>query len=347
MSNLNRVCLTPEPGDSNFFGNSVAINENYLAVGDLGANKVVIYTLDNYGQWSRAREIVPPADLAFDREGFMFGGGLELDGDVLTISARIKNVNSSKTNFSSSTVADILSQYSYKRYLINLKTDTEIHPIELLMQREPESNLIRFNLLHEGKIKQFVLPDPDIKIKNLGSKEISPISNVALHKNLLLVGYSLQDWAGGAFLFDLDRLNAEPLKLTVEKATLGTSVAISEQFAVVGYHGIRWYFAHPSITIERPFKTLIKNLNNGLVSVVQTFGVLSLSGNILAVMRPGNREEELGNPLQVFRIDQNSNLHLIMKQENLCQAKVENGFLVTIEAYEDVKLCVTPLSEFQ
>lgn len=346
MSNLNRVCLTPEPGDSNFFGNSVAINENYLVVGDLGANKVVIYTLDNYGQWSRAREIVPPADLAFDREGFMFGGGLELDGDVLTISARIKNVNSSKTNFSSSTVADILSQYSYKRYLINLKTDTEIHPIELLMQREPESNLIRFNLLHEGKIKQFVVPDPDIGINNLGSKEISPISKVGLHKNLLLVGYSSHGRTGGAFLFDLEQLETEPLKLTAKEATLGDNVAISEQFAVVGYHGIRWYFPDPD-TIKRPFKTLIKNLNNGLVSVVQTFGVLSLSGNILAVMRPGNREEELGNPLQVFRIDQNNNLHLIMKQENLYQAKVENGFLVTIEAYEDVKLCVTPLSEFQ
>lgn len=36
-----------------------------------------------------------------------------------------------------------------------------------------------------------------------------------------------------------------------------------------------------------------------------------------------------------------------MRRENLYKAKVENGFLVTIEAYEDVKLCVTPLSELQ
>ncbi len=200
MSNYGKACLFPDLSDSQGnFGSSIAINNNYLATSNITLNKVIIYTPNNSGEWIKNKEILPPESLNLDANGSIFGSGLELDGDVLTISARIKNVNISKTNFSSSTVADTLSQYSYKRYLTNLKTDIEIHPIELLMQREPESNLIRFNLLHEGKIKQFVLPDHDVVIKNLSSK-------VALHKNLLLVGYSLQDSPGGAFLFDLDRL---------------------------------------------------------------------------------------------------------------------------------------------
>ena len=347
MSNYGEFCLFPDLNDSQGnFGFSIAINNNYLAISNITLSKVIIYTLNNFGEWIKNKEILPPESLNLDAHDSIFGSGLELDGDVLTISARIKNVNISKKNFSSSTVADILSQYSYKRYLINLKTNTKIQPIELLMQRDEQSNLIRFNLLHEGKIKQFMIPDPDIEIKHLGSKEISPISKIALHKNLLLVGYSLQDRTGGAFLFNLEQLETEPLKLTVKEATLGTNVAISEQFAAVGYHGIRWYFPDPD-TIKRPFKTLIKNLSNGLVSVVQTFGILSLSNDILAIMRPCNPEQELGGLLQVFRIDRNNNLHLIMRQENLYKAKVENGFLVTIEAYEDVKLCVTPLSELQ
>ena len=57
-------------------------------------------------------------------------------------------------------------------YLIDLKTDTEVKPIDLLLQREPESNLVRFNLLREGKIEQFVL-------FNMGEENFG--SKVALH----------------------------------------------------------------------------------------------------------------------------------------------------------------------
>ena len=103
MSNPKKTCFFPEPNDSKaYFGTSVVVNDKYLGVGDIGANKVIIYTPDDSGRWSRTREILPPEDLALDREGSIFGYGLELDGDIVTISARIRNPDVSKDDLSPS-----------------------------------------------------------------------------------------------------------------------------------------------------------------------------------------------------------------------------------------------------
>ena len=127
MSNSDQFCFFPNSSDSQGnFGSSIAINDNYLAIGNTTLNKAIIYTPNDSGKWIKNKEILPPESLNLDANGSIFGNGLELDGDILTISARIKNVNISKTNFSSFQVADTLPQYSYKRYLINLKTDTKI-----------------------------------------------------------------------------------------------------------------------------------------------------------------------------------------------------------------------------
>ena len=183
MSNTNKTCFFPESYESRCFGfgSSFVANNKYLAVGHTGLNKVIIYTSDDSGKWKINREIISPVDLALDREGSIFGNGLEIDGDVLTISARIRNPDVSRDSLSPYQTVNVAHKYSYSRYLIDLKTDTEVKPIDLLLQREPESNLVRFNLLREGKIEQFVL-------FNMGEENFG--SKVALHQNLLLVGYS-------------------------------------------------------------------------------------------------------------------------------------------------------------
>ena len=167
-------------------------------------------------------------------------------------------------------------------------------------------------------------------------------SNVALDRNLLLVGYSSSlDNTGGAWLFDLERPQARSQKLAIEDTALGGTVAISQQFAAVGYEGFRWYFPQGN-PFDKSYMTLIQNLNNGSTKIIQSFGKLSLSSDILAVMRPCNREEELAGLLEVFRLDEDITPHLI-RRTNVAKAKVQNGFLITLKTYYCTELCIEPL----
>lgn len=346
MSNPNRICFLPEPHDHSF-GSDFVINNKYLAVGDIGAKKVIIYTPDDSGKWSRTREIRPPVDLVLDGRDSIFGNGLELDGDVLTVSARIRNPDVSRDGLSPTQAANTPPTYSYRRYLINLKTETEVQPIDLLVQREPKSNLVRFNLLRQGKIEQFVLPDmgEDSFGYYHGASSVYG-SNVALHENLLLVGCSsyyreTDIETGGAWLFNLAQPEAEPLKVASGDAAMGSAAALSKQFAAVGFYGVTWRFSQ---TLEqKSTHTIIRNLNDGSTTVINSFGELSLSGNILAVMRPGRAYGEVVFPiLEVFRIDENTTPHLIIRRKNASRAKVQNGYLIFLH-YNGSQLCIESL----
>jgi hypothetical protein len=346
MSNPNRICFFPEPHDRSF-GSDFVINNKYLAVADTGANKVITYTPDDSGQWSRTREILPPVDFVLNVESF-FGNGLELDGDVLTISARIRNPDLPRDSLSSSQTANRPPKFSYRRYLINLKTDRELQPIDLMVQREPESNLVRFNLLRQGKIEQFILPDMGEEyFGNYHGADSIYGSNVALHENLLLVGcssyYQETDIeTGGAWLFDLAQPEAKPLKVAAGDVAMGSAAALSQQFAAIGFYGVTWRFSR--ILERKSTHTIIRNLNDGLTTTFDSFGALSFSGNILAVMRPGRGCGEVVYPiLEVFRIDEDTTPHLIMRRKNVSRAKVQNGFLIFLH-YNGSRVCIEPLS---
>jgi len=335
MSNPKQFCIKPEPEASWRFGEYVAINDKYLVFTDSLRNKVTVYTPDNSGKWEKTREILPPADLDLGRKfssAFGTGTGIELDGDVLTISARTKNPERFKKGLSQSQ-KDKIPRYLYWRYLTNLKTETPLKPIDLLVEPEPDLSLVRFNLLRRGKIEQFILP-------NMGKEILG--RRVALDGNLLLVGYLSEDGTGGAFLFDLARPEAEPLNLAVEDTALGNRVAVSQQFAAVGFDGHYWYFPQGNAR-DRSHKTLIRNLENGASTIIRSFGQVSLSGNILAVMNPGSGDTE-SQFIEVFRLDENAQAHLITKR-TVFIGEVQNGFLFTKKFNDSNKVCIEPLPQ--
>ncbi|NJL53518.1 MAG: hypothetical protein HC930_17550 [Hydrococcus sp. SU_1_0] len=68
------TCLESKPEDTYNFGQALAINDNYIAVGDPEANRVAIYSYDeSQNKWSRAREIYPPKNSIIDQVGSGFG----------------------------------------------------------------------------------------------------------------------------------------------------------------------------------------------------------------------------------------------------------------------------------
>ncbi|MEL7009814.1 MAG: hypothetical protein AAGM29_14555, partial [Cyanobacteria bacterium J06588_4] len=86
--------------------------------------------------------------------------------------------------------------------------------------------------------------------------------------------------------------------------------------------------------------TLIRNLENGATNTIKSFGKVSLSGNILAVMK--SHSDGIYSFIEVFRLDENANAHLITKR-TVHQGEVQNGFLFT-QKYDDSKrICIEPL----
>jgi hypothetical protein len=328
----NITCITPEPDDNyDSFGCSIAINNKYLAVGDYLANRVVIYTRDLSGQWSRSKIILPPKDSIPDRvgHGFSYGAQLQLDEDFLIISASVAENTRNVTNLEGFQRITDSGCYFDERYLINIDSETEAKPIGLAIEKN--AGLVTFNLFSEGKIRQVTLPDR--------GEEVFGYS-FAHHDNLLLVGSPHYREEIGAWLYDLDRLNREPEKLTPFNVYRGITVALNEEFAVLGDIGDTGgaYRTFPDDIENRPKWTLIKALNSGLTSTIRQIGELSLSGDILAIMYPSFIDYGKGGFLHVYRLSKNQQEpRLILVRGNVANSFVQNGFLVTLsDNYEAI-----------
>ncbi|MBE9171335.1 hypothetical protein IQ238_28860 [Pleurocapsales cyanobacterium LEGE 06147] len=318
------TCITPEPEDNyDSFGCSIAINNKYLAIGDYLANRVVIYTRDNYGQWSRSKIVVPPKDALPERVGYGFGYGdrLQLDGDFLIISASVAEDIRNVTNLEGFQRITNSGCYFDERYLINLDSETEVKPIGLPIEKN--AGLVTFNLFSEGKIRKVILPDR-------GERGFG--SSFAHHKNLLLVGSPHYREEIGAWLYDLDRLDREPEKLAPFNVYHGMTVALNEDFAVVGDIGDSGgaYRTFPDDIQNRPKWTLIKAIKSGFTTTIPKIGKLSLSGNILAIMNPSFIDFGSGGFLHVYRLNKNQESDLILVRGYVANSFVQNGFLVTL-----------------
>ena len=156
-------------------------------------------------------------------------------------------------------------------------------------------------------------------------------------------------------MFDLERLEAEPIKIipeNVDFATIsfGGTVAVSEQFIAIGHNGRLWgtpVSMHPYPSNPHPFaKTLIKNIKNGSTKVINSCGKLSLSDDILAIMRPGSQYDEQEPLLKVFHLNEDATTNAIIKRTDISSAWVQNGFLILVKRHRDFEfyqICIEPL----
>jgi hypothetical protein len=81
------ICLDKQLGDSYLVGESLTANQKYLAVGDSGANRVIVYKRTASQQWTKIHTILPPKNSLIDKIGRGFGYRLALTGDTLVIGA--------------------------------------------------------------------------------------------------------------------------------------------------------------------------------------------------------------------------------------------------------------------
>lgn len=336
MTNHNQICFYPEADDTNSFGFSVAINNQYLAVGDPGANRIVIYQKDSHNRWQRDHKIYPPENSLPHKAGFGFGGNFELNGNILMVhSATRKNptapylVNPKDYKaFLQGNIDDykVLSQ----KYIFDLDRKNMVMQIDC--SSEKQKNFTNFYILHNGEPRLITLPN--------NNEEMFGVS-IAIHNNMMLIGSppsrkNSDPKQGKGWLFNLNNLDSEPKVLTAEKACLGKSVALSSQFAVVGNRGNEQLLGNLGLYP----KTLIVSLDNDSFSLIDNQGYLSIYKDILAVMRP---LAAMQTPLlQLFYLDKNAIPHLVAERKSLDDIQViegkyllntlvQNGWLITVE----------------
>ncbi|MEM7590681.1 MAG: hypothetical protein AAF383_04040 [Cyanobacteria bacterium P01_A01_bin.83] len=321
MPVYNITRIIPEPEDNrDTFGAAIAINQKYLAVGDYEANRVIIYTRDNSGQWNRSKQVLPPKNSLPERVGLGFGEQVQLEEDFLIVTAhttkKIKNVTNPE-EFTRIGGGDYIFD---ERYLVNLE-DLETEPKAVGMPMQKSEGLVTFNLLKEGKMTKVTLPDR-------GEAQFG--ASFAHYKNLLLVGSPSAIEERGAWLYNLDELDKEPEKLAAPNIYLGNTVALNESFAVVGERDYHQGCRIPAEDVpNKPKSTLIRVNETGSTRTHQFRGRVSLSGNILAIMHPTGGDFVNGAVVEVYSLSSAGAGFLFMRG-NVANAFVQNGFLVTV-----------------
>jgi len=317
MSNTNEFCLEPEPGDSKYLGSSLTINDQYLVVGDKGANRVVIYQKDSQRKWQRNRFIYPPESSISAQIGNGFGQNLKLDRNGLIIESLVTRIKK-RTNLDQFPFKGSVELIAYEKFFVQLNEDKEILSLDFPIQEKKD--LFQFYDLYRGKPRLITL---NKKNQNFSREYI------ATHENLILAGSPGQDHNGKGLLFDLELPNKSPIELKAINTYLGDTVAISERFAVVGNSSRN----NKRSDINSPYfsTTLIISLENNLAFLLNSKGYVSLDKNILAIMQPQRRIRMQGSKLELYLLDKKKIPHLILKRFDVKRARVENGWLITIK----------------
>ena len=322
MPVYNITRIIPEPEDNrDTFGAAIAINQKYLAVGDFLANRVIIYTRDNSGQWTRSKQVLPPNNSIPDQVGFGFGEQVQLEGNFLLVTALVMQQVKNVTNPEEFTRISGGSYIFNERYLVNLE-DLETEPKAVGMPIQKSDGMVTFNLFSEGKMIEVTLPDR-------GEAQFG--ASFAHYKNLLLVGSPSGTEERGAWLYNLDELDKEPEKLAAPNIYIGNTVALNEHFAVVGdrdhQNGCRY---GGEDVPNKPKSTLIRVNETGLTRTHQFRGRVSLSGNILAIMYPTHGGFVNGATVEVYGLNSGAGAPRLFMRGNVANAFVQNGFLVTV-----------------
>jgi len=352
--NLNHQCFSPQGGDSRTFGFSLAMGNDYLAVGDPDANQVVIYSQNKFNLWNRTKKIMPPVDSTTHRVGSGFGYSLAINEDTLVIGAYGQKKNPENPEDFQLNGSSI--HRSGAVYQTNLAQDSIVKRLDKFKQGEIVGTVVAAD---EGKVvfssskiepdrpwngvnKIVVLSDGQRKYLSPPTDKFSRFAgDFALHDDLLLVG-SINDDQYKAWLFDLENSpHTVPQSISIDPNLLvGTSVAVNQQFLVIGER-----VGHRYSESAQTLKTIIRRIDDDSEMEMDGYGEVSLDNNILSRLRfrrPFIRE---ANILELFYLDNNATPRRILKRKNITKALVHNSLLTTVQKNKSkAKLCIEPIS---
>ena len=332
MFSFKATCINLGKGD--FFREAIAIDNKYLAISNSFKNRITIHTSNRFGKWRKAKEVAPPEGSVPAKYGEGFGTKLYLKDDVLAIETTIFQHVDNVINPDDFILWDETTALFKEVYSIKLSSESEVKPVKedlLSLHQSSDKNIRSHQTIFKGKIRKVIF-DRNNKHESLA---------VASCNNLLLVGHASHYRGGEAWLYDLNTPQKQPEKISATDLYIGTTVAVSKYFTAIGEIGT----LNPP-PLDAPYlksKTLVRAIDNGATSIIDSYGKVSLSGNILAIMRDSAQGHRIAL-LEVFRLDRYAVPRLIIKRKNIKRAFVQNGFLVTVEKRGNLKMYIRPIS---
>ncbi len=352
---LSHRCLASDPGDSRAFGQALAVSEDYIAVGDPQANRVVLYQRDFIGRWTRREEILPPEGSTIAKAGAGFGYALDLEKEMLVIGAyrASRPIRRNEQGGYSISFSDEI-QYFGAVYSALLEPNGAIELQEIPIRKT--DLLVGYALSASGNqvaIGAGVKAESSessgkVLIIDLTTNQISDVieaptsqsqtsfgSAVGLHDNILAVGSPLDPPQGGAWVFDLNHPKP-PHWISGNNSFAGGSIAQGASFTAVSYHPLTW----------GNLDTVIVTGNNKKI-VLERGGSLSIAGNLLSTARPRTPDLEVKGLVSVFEISDRGKAELLVEIPEGWQATLSDRFLVfTIKVRGRQRVCYRSIEEF-
>lgn len=252
------TCLESKPEDSFGFGAALAINDEYIAVGDPEANRVAIYSYDKLkSRWSRTREIYPSKNSIIDRVGYGFGNSLVFNQNQLIIGAYSKPKTSTFDDDEESKKYKLSQQYHGAVYSLLLDKKDQNFPQEIALPdpfkltgysltifdnkialgatngKKPGENLGKILIVNPTTLQvESIIEPPSLERKFADFGFV-----IDGNDDFLLVGSRGLTKKGGALLIDKAR-KIQEISSDVDLATplskAGSSVALTDNFMAIG-----------------------------------------------------------------------------------------------------------------
>ena len=357
-----KACFAPTPEDSQFFGNTLAASDDYLAVGDSAANRVTLFRRNLRGGWSRWQTITPPAGSQAARTSSGFGSAIALDGDTLAIGARATFTASQPDDngrVSRSDRAGMVEPDDYTGAVFTASIEEgSLSPLQEISI--PDRNVVGHAVSVSGDRVAIRSSFTDglgrqrrrVLIADLNTYETTDIieaptsqagssfgTSVDLNDFTLLIGAPYDPPEGAAWIFPLEG-ELEPYRLPGKSGSLafaGGSVAQGDDFFAIS-SATSWGRSYTSIVSGDRVPIL---LNMG--------GRLSSNGRSLSIASVSSPEGERSGLVRVYDILRHGAPRLVKEIPNGEQAALGADFVAVLEVLRTRsqesrrEVCIIPL----
>jgi hypothetical protein len=297
----------PGEGDTRRFGLFLAANEKFLAVGDTGANRVIVYCRSPQQEWVRFRAISVPIDpLTVNIKKGYTVYKLALTEDTLIIGTTTSGVVQEQKQQqqlyleSSSNAWPIY--WIGAVYQISLTSDSLLERID----RPKNGELAGFYIAAHGNNTAFGVATRDNSGESSGY--ITVISNghrynftdigdsiwykpFALYDNSLVVDSTIHRQQGRISIFNLAVPDSPPQ--IIEVPALISKIALTEKFIVIA----------EQTSARQPYrnsKTIVLSTTDFSITVLDCIGDVSACGNRLVCSYSSTPDGEVGGMLRLF-----------------------------------------------